>query len=55
MFNDRSQLTKFIQAIDFVKMSFLDKELKELEKAIKDVAFTELVTCHPSMVRVKVK
>ncbi len=51
LFNDHYQRRKVVRQ----KMSFVDKELKELEGAIKDVAFTELVTCHPSMVRIKVK
>ena len=38
------------------KMSnFVEKELKELEERVKDISFTELITCHPSMVQVKVR
>ena len=36
-------------------MSFIEKELKELKERIKDVSFTELITCHPSMVQIKVR
>lgn len=36
-------------------MSFIASELRELEDKVKDTAFTELVTCHPSMVQIRVR
>ena len=40
---------------NLVEMSFIQDELSEIPQKLKSIPHTELITCHPSMVQIKVR